>query len=130
MGNPLSLELRERVVEAYRRGEGTYQEIADRFDIGVASVSRWLRRSRETGTPAPKRRTAFVPALIPAEQAPQIVALVEQFRDLTVDELANEWERRTGQRVSRSTMQRAVLRSGFRWKKNASAQVRLFVPKT
>jgi transposase-like protein len=47
MPRPLGLDLRQRVVDSYNNGEGDYAEIAARFGVGVASVSRWLRLDRE-----------------------------------------------------------------------------------
>lgn len=42
-----SVDLRERVVGAYRGGEGTQQEIAQRFQVSPSFVQRLLRRQRE-----------------------------------------------------------------------------------
>jgi transposase len=49
MSAPCSLELRQRIVDAYENGEGTYEDIARRFKVGVASVSRYLRLHRYGG---------------------------------------------------------------------------------
>ena len=49
-----SMDLRERVVAACERGEGTREEIARRFRVGVAWVYRPLQRRRETGSIAPR----------------------------------------------------------------------------
>src|SRR4051812_19819617 len=49
-----SMDLRERVVAACDRGEGTREEIAKRFCVGIAWVYRLLQRRRQTGSMAPK----------------------------------------------------------------------------
>jgi len=41
------VEVRERVVAAYRAGKGTYAGIAELLWVGEASVNRWLRLARE-----------------------------------------------------------------------------------
>ena len=46
----ISDDLRRRAVEAYERGEGTLAVVAERFAVGVASLGRWLKRKRETGS--------------------------------------------------------------------------------
>ena len=46
----ISTDLRRRAVEAYERGEGSIPAVATRFAIGEASLGRWLRRKRETGS--------------------------------------------------------------------------------
>ena len=46
----LSLDLRRRMVQAYRQGTcKSYEEVAQVFGVGRATVSRNLRRKRETG---------------------------------------------------------------------------------
>jgi transposase len=52
--NSLSLDLRRRIVAAYERDEGTYFELAQRFGVGEATVSRLLRRQRELGHVVPE----------------------------------------------------------------------------
>src|ERR1700749_4252473 len=52
-----SLDLKRRLVEAYRSGKsGTYAATAALFGVGEASVSRLLRRHRETGDVQQKPR--------------------------------------------------------------------------
>ena len=51
MGRPYSMDLRERVISRYPRSDVTMLEVAEQFDIGIAKVNRWLRRTREEGSP-------------------------------------------------------------------------------
>lgn len=53
MPNPLSVDLRQRAVDAYQAGEGTIKEIASRFNVSPASLGRWLKLFRETGSLQP-----------------------------------------------------------------------------
>ena len=46
----ISADLRRRAVEAYERGEGHQTDIAERFAVGVASLGRWLKIKRDTGS--------------------------------------------------------------------------------
>jgi transposase len=119
MATSASKDLRKRVVAAYQAGRGTYAEIANLFSIGEASVSRWLRRFRETRDLSPSPHGGGMKPRIPPEQQPVLEALVAEKPDRTVQELRDEWQRRHGVDLSRSAMQRALLRAGFRWKKNA-----------
>jgi hypothetical protein len=52
-GKAISLDLRERAVDAYENGEGTYQEIADRFCIGRTTLCDMVRMSRYANTLEP-----------------------------------------------------------------------------
>ena len=49
MPGALSKDLRQRVALAYDNGEGSYAEPAERFQIGIATVKRWMWRRRDTG---------------------------------------------------------------------------------
>lgn len=109
MPRPLPMELRERVVRAYENGEGTYQELAERFDVGIASVNRWLRRSRagrleaDVKGPTPGSRKiqpehqAFLREAIsevPDSSAPELVAALREEFGLEVSEATVKRERR------------------------------------
>ena len=56
MADTISLDLRRRIVDAYRNGlTETYEATAEMFGVGMATVSRLLRRKRETGDVLPKK---------------------------------------------------------------------------
>jgi transposase len=92
--------------------------IAELFGIGEASVSRWLRLERETRDVEPEPHGGGFPPRIAESQYGTLRALVAEKPDRTVVELCAEWERRHGTNLSRSAMQRALLKAGFTWKKN------------
>lgn len=46
----VSPDLRHRAVGAYERREGSLSTIAERFAVGRASLSRWVKRKRDTGS--------------------------------------------------------------------------------
>jgi transposase len=52
---PYSIDLRERVLGAYRRGEGSIEDLADRFEIAPRSIRNWLKLMRTTGSVVPRR---------------------------------------------------------------------------
>ena len=62
-----SMDLRERALARKAAGE-THRQIAEALQIAPSCVSKWARRERETGSPAPaqvggyKRRTLSGPA--------------------------------------------------------------------
>ena len=51
MVKPYSLDLRERVVAAVAAGESC-RAAAERFDVSVSSVVKWVQRQRATGSAA------------------------------------------------------------------------------
>jgi transposase len=54
MPNYLPVETREKVIAAYERGEGTIRELARKFSVGSASLTRWLALKKEKGSLEPK----------------------------------------------------------------------------
>lgn len=42
MPAPYPVELRERVVAIYKRGNSSYEDVADVFQLGRATISRYL----------------------------------------------------------------------------------------
>jgi transposase len=112
---PLPTELRRRVVEAYRAGRsGSYRETAELFGIGDATVSRLLRRFRETGDVL-KRPTGG--------NRPRVVNLnwlrkhAKRHPDARLSDRVEAWELHSGQRVRVSTLFYAMRAIGWSFKK-------------
>ena len=116
------VELRERVVAAYEDGEGTYAELAERFKVGEASVSRWLSLQRNKKSLEPGKPPGAVgPTLIDESGLDFIRESLEAVPDTTILELVDAYEQEFGVAVSRSTMSRAVNQKlGFTRKKGVS----------
>ncbi len=119
MAGAISNDVRKRVVEAYRAGRGTYRQLAELFGVGEASVNRWLRLERENSDISPAPHAGGMPARVPQDEYGVLAKLVAEKPDRTVIEIRDEWRRRFGVDMSRSAMQRALLKAGFTWKKNA-----------
>ena len=54
MGWAYSVDLRERVVAVFDLGGRTDEQVAELFQVGEATVHRWKRLKRETGSVVPK----------------------------------------------------------------------------
>ena len=54
MPRPYSADLRERVLVACERREGSRAEVARRFSAGVSTLHGWPRQAREEGRRAAK----------------------------------------------------------------------------
>lgn len=115
----ISDDLRKRVVDAYKRGGVTYHEVAAQFSVGHASVSRWLRRERETGDVAPKPHAGGRARLIGPEEEKALDKLVLAHPDWTEDEFAKALNEKLGRSYNASTVGRAIRRLGYGVKKNA-----------
>src|ERR1700721_346025 len=66
-GNPLSRDLRERVVGAVETGGLSCHQAAAQFGVGVSTAIVWVRRLRETGSVAPRQMGGHKPKAISGE---------------------------------------------------------------
>lgn len=117
MPTPLPEALRQRIVDAKKNGEGTNEELAERFMVGRASVIRAWRAYRDTGSVAhPPYRRGTKPR-IDEDTLDVLKFLVRESPDATLPELADMLEHETGVAVSRQTIGRVLKLEGITRKK-------------
>jgi transposase len=112
-----AVDFRERARSALDRGH-TVAAVAELLGVGPASLKRWRRRRRETGSVAPRPKPGRPPRIAPA-QYPALVAQVRAASDATLPEHCAAWARATGDRLSPSAMCRLLQRLALPLKKNA-----------
>jgi transposase len=124
MADPYPVELRERVVHAYESGEGSYPEIAEHFQLGEATVKRWVWLNRDQGHVEPRPRGGGTPSTITTQELDR---LLRRLGDPTAGELTAEFNRgrRGSARVHVSSMKRALHRNGYVVKKSADGRWRV-----
>jgi len=83
----LSLDLRQRIVAAYDRGEGTQQQIAERFAVSPGMVKKLLKQRRRTGDLAARYHACHPPRKIEAKHRMQLRAQLAKKPDLTLAQL-------------------------------------------
>lgn len=110
-----SADLRHRVLAAVDRGMPR-PEVAATFDVSLATIKRWIRRQRTTGScdvlPRPGR-----PARLGAALDAGIVEQLQAHPDATLAEHCTIWQDQTGQAISSATLRRAITRAGWTRKK-------------
>jgi len=67
MGKPYSMDLRERVVAAVKRGGMSCNRAAKQFGVGVSTAINWVKLLRETGSVAPGKMGGHKPKKIAGE---------------------------------------------------------------
>ena len=112
-----SVDFRERALALVERGRGV-AEVAGLLGIGAATLKRWRRRRRETGSAAPKPKPGRPPRIDPARH-PDLTAQVRATPDATLPEHCDAWAAATGVRVSAATMCRTLRKLGLPLKKSA-----------
>lgn len=85
MSKALSLDLRVRVLSAVESG-ATHRQVAERFGVSAASVSRWRSRARQKRAPRPKalggdRRSGRIET-----HRDTVLGVVAATRDITIEQ--------------------------------------------
>jgi transposase len=121
MGSSVAVPLRRAIVRLFFDEGRSYEEIASVLEVGEATVSRVLRRYRETGSvePAAPGGGNFSP--ITKTVAELLQHFVAQLPDRTVAELTAALVEHTGVSTSWSAVQRALARLGYSQKKRPSS---------
>jgi transposase len=83
----LSLDLRERIIASYDKGEGSRQEIADRYRVSLGMVKKLLQQRKRTGEIAPRHQFSGRKPMIVAAHQRRLQSLLSQKPDLTLKEL-------------------------------------------
>lgn len=112
---PLSIDLRRRVVDAYLSGKtSTYEETAELFGIGEATVSRLLSLYRSTGDVAPKKMGGNNPRKINLDW---LVEHATKNPDARAVDRVRDWAEVSGVTVSLSCMYASLHAIGWSHKK-------------
>lgn len=122
-------ELRERVVQAWEDGEGSFKILGKRFKVGEATVDRWVALKRETGSVEPRKAGG-------ARRAYKVDAVGEQFiretlealPDSTHPELCAAYLEVFDVVISPQTMSDTVRRLGYTRKRGPTAEWQLNGP--
>src|SRR5271170_5117844 len=111
----ISLDLRRRVRDAYRKGlTESYVATAEMFGIGRATVGRILRRDRETGDVQLKARGGNNPRVVDLEW---LRKNAEAEPDARLIDRVEAWVAQGGRRVGIEAMNRALHAIGWTHKK-------------
>jgi transposase len=115
MAVPYSSDLRVRVVDAVAEG-ATRREASERFGVSVSSAVRWHQVWRNEGRWEAKPRGGSRSPL--DDHAEKIVALIEEQRDRTLDEIVAAMHKRKIP-SSRTALHRFLERHGITLKKKS-----------
>jgi transposase len=111
----ISLDLRRRVRDAYRKGlTESYDATAEMFGIGRATVGRILRRDRDTGDVQLKPRGGNNPRVVDLEW---LRRHAEAEPDARLVDRVEAWVAQGGRRVGIEAMNRALHAIGWTHKK-------------
>ena len=119
MTTPISSDLRERIILGRDAGI-SIRALAKTLFVGISTVQRMIKRKKETGSIKPTPHPGGQKPIITDAALPDLIAMVMEKPDRTIDELRAEWQNRTGTKVGRGTMSRSLERAKLTLKKNLS----------
>ena len=118
MGKPLSMDLRERIIEAIEGGLSR-RAAAQRFGVSESCAIKLAARVERTGSAAPAKqgRPPGKGKLKPF--ASFLTAQVDDRPDITMPELAEELMQAHGESAHPAALSKFLIRQGYSYKKNA-----------
>ena len=81
---PYSTDLRQKMIDAYEQGEGSFRQIAKRFSVSLHFMWTLWRRYQRTGSVQPKPHGGGQRAKIDEAALEQLRLLVQAHNDATV----------------------------------------------
>jgi transposase len=117
-----SVDLREKILEAYLHQEGSIRHLANRFKVSARFVWELVNRFRRTGSYTPKAHGGGNPPRIATSQYELVTALVKQYPDATLQELCVHIEEVGHIRPSKSSLQRTLDKLKLTRKKRPSVR--------
>lgn len=117
-----SLDLRQKVVDAYQMKEGSIRGLAKRFAVGKSFVQELLKRHKKTGTIEPKPHAGGTNPILDSAGLEKVEQLVREQNDLVQEEYCKKLEEKHQIKISRQTLGRALK------KLNLTRKKKLYVP--
>src|SRR4051795_1978275 len=117
---PLSNDLRSRILNAVDNREGSRRKLAVRFKVNTSTITKLLRLRRETGSLAPRPHGGGVEPTLDHDALERLRKLVEETPDATLEALRQEM----GISGSRMIICRALQKLGLPLKKKITTRLR------
>src|SRR4051812_37096463 len=113
---PLSNDLRKRILDAVDNNEGSRRKLAARFKVNTSTITKLLRLRRETGSYAPRPHGGGVAPALDGDALERLRQLVEETPDAPLQAPRQEM----GVSGSRMIICRALQNLGLPLKKKSS----------
>jgi len=118
MAQPVSMDLRRRVVNAIAKGKSR-RAAAVQFEVAPSTAVRLQQRLNRTGSLEPGRRGRPAGSGKLAPFRDRIIHKVKEQPDITMPDLASWLIEREGISVDPSNLSKLLCKAGFTYKKNA-----------
>jgi transposase len=112
---PLSNDLRQRILDAVDNKEGSRRKLAVRFKVNTSTITKLLRLRRQTGSSEPRPHAGGVAPTLDGDALERLRRLVEETPDATLEAL----RQKMGISGSRMIICRALQKLGLPLKKKS-----------
>ena len=113
-----SLDLRQRVMNAYDEGQWTVGQLAERFKVGSWWIHKLKRQRRVEGHLAPRKGRVGQPRPLQGDDLKRLQRFVDKHCDATLQEMKDKLKISCTPVTIHNTLERL----GYRFKKNAAGQ--------
>jgi transposase len=120
MAKAYSDDLRRRFLSAYEQGEGTLEELAERFMVSLDYGKKLRRQFQRTGQMERVEQRRGTPRKLLDGPREQLRIWLIATPDLTLDQLQEKLRADCEVKISRAQVARALKRMGLRLKKSHS----------
>jgi transposase len=120
MAKAYSDDLRRRFLSAYEQGEGTLEELAERFMVSVPYGKKLRGQFLRSGQMERVEQRRGTPRKLLDGPRERLRGWVVAAPDLTLDQLQDKLRQECGLGISRAQVARALKRMGLRLKKSRS----------
>ncbi len=120
MAKAYSDDLRRRFLSAYEQGEGTLEELAERFMVSLAYGKKLRGQLQRTGQMERVEQRRGTPRKLLDQPREQLRRWLIAVPDLTLDQLQQKLGEDCGVQISRAQVAWALKRMGLRLKKSHS----------
>lgn len=83
----ISMDLRQRILKAYDRGDVTREQVASRFEVSLGMVKKLLQQRRHSGDIAPRHHRSGRKPIIIDHHRRELRLLLAKQSDLTLEEI-------------------------------------------
>lgn len=118
------MDLRERILASYDRGEGTRDQLASRYKVSLGMVKKLIQQRRHTGDIAPRHYLSGRKPLILESHKKEMKDLLARKPDMTLEELRDA----TGLSCTLPAIHYALDSMGLTYKKRRSVPVSKTAP--
>ena len=118
MTKPLSIDIRERLVSAVEGGMSR-RSAAARFGVAASTAIKWVDQWRQTGHVRPRPQGGDKRSHRIEAHAVEVLGLIEETPDITLEELAGHLDEVHGLKVAPSTVWRLLDRRDMTFKKGS-----------